>query len=441
MKKKHRVVIVGKPNSGKSTLFNRITGERKAITHATPGVTRDTMEDSVVWNGKTFDIVDTGGFIFSRDDPLQHEIKKRIIESALEADVILYLADSKTGPTAEDLSLLKDLRRMREKVILAVNKVETKDDEIEISEFYTFGFSSIFPISALHGRGIGDLLDEVASRLPGSPSRVESDSESLRVSIIGKPNVGKSSILNAILQEDRNIVSHEPGTTRDTINLNFRYHGKTIIIIDTAGIRRKSRSEGGLEGLTSMKSVRSVDQADLVLAVIDASKNRISKQDIRVISLGHKAGKGIVILFNKWDLVEKKDFSYGIFEKMVRRALPFIYYAPIMTVSAKTGARIGKIIPLCLQIQAERKKKIATSKLNRLIEGFVKVNPPSYYRGGNGKIFYATQTGVEPPTFTLFVNNPSYFPRSYRRYINNQLRKVFTFKGTVVRILFRSREH
>lgn len=440
MKKNYKVAIVGKPNSGKSTIFNRIVGARKAITHKTPGVTRDVMESTASWNGKAFDIIDTGGFIFSKDDPLQKEIKKRILDTAAQADVIIFLVDSRTGPTSEDLALLKGLRDFRSKVICAVNKVENQDEVIEISDFYSLGFELLFPISAIHGRGVGDLLDEVTSKFPARIIRSTDDSSTLKITILGKPNVGKSSIINRLLGDERHIVSEEPGTTRDTINLHLRYHGQDVVIVDTAGIRRKSRKDRGLEGLTSLKSIRSVEEADIVVAVIDASENMISKQDTRVISIGHRARKGILILFNKWDLIEKEGFSYGVFEKMVRKAIPFVNYAPIISVSAKTGTRIGKIIPKCFEIQKEREKKIPTAKLNKLIEEFTLSTPPSFYKGGTGKIFYATQTGVKPPTFTLFVNNPLYFPRSYKRYINNQLRKLFTFEGTTVRILMRSRE-
>ncbi|HMA77488.1 MAG TPA: ribosome biogenesis GTPase Der [Candidatus Krumholzibacteriaceae bacterium] len=441
MKQLSSVAIIGKPNSGKSTLFNRIVGGRKAITHAAPGVTRDTMREKTSWNGKEFTVVDTGGFDSEGDDALQHEIRKRIVSSAVSAEVIIFLADLKTGPTSEDMLLLKSIRKLRNKIICVVNKVESTNDEIESNDFYSLGFSRLFTISALHGRGIGDMLDEVVSRLQPEDTFHSVDDDIIKIDLIGKPNVGKSSIVNKLIGKEENIVSEEQGTTRDTINLRFKYYGKDVVVTDTAGIRRKSRKSRGLEGLTSLKSERSVGNADIVLAVIDVSNNRITKQDIKVISIAHKARKGIIILLNKWDLVDKTDLDYQTFKKVIHKSIPFVEYAPIITVSAKTGTRIGAILPKCFEIQGERIKKIPTPEFNKFLNKVTSINPPGYYKGGIGKIFYGTQTDIKPPTFTLFVNNPSYFPRSYRRYINNQLRKVFTFEGTAVRIRFRSREH
>jgi GTP-binding protein len=441
MKKPYTVAIVGKPNSGKSTLFNRIVGGRKAITHPTPGVTRDLMRAKTVWNGKEFIVVDTGGFDSLKSDSLQLEIRKRIIDSASSADVIIFLVDLKSGPTSEDMLLLKAIREMHDKIICTVNKVESYEDEIESNNFYSLGFSQIFPISALHGRRVGDLLDEIVSRFPATTIVCADDNAILKVTLIGKPNVGKSSIINKLIGDDRNIVSELPGTTRDTINLWVKYHGEDLVIIDTAGIVKKSKRGRGLEGLTSLKSERSVNAADIVLAVIDASTYSITRQDVRIVSIAHKAKKGVIIVLNKWDLVDKEKLHYGDFEKIIHKLIPFVNYAPLLTVSAKTGTRIGNIFTKCFKIQEERKKKISTPKFNKLISEVTSTNPPSYYNGGTGKIYYGTQTGIEPPTFTLFVNNPSYFPRTYRRYINNQLRKVFTFEGTAVRIHFRQREH
>ena len=441
MKSPYTVAIVGKPNSGKSTLFNRIVGGRRAITHSTPGVTRDTMRAKAIWNGKEFSIVDTGGFDSIKSDSLQFEIRKRIINSASGADVIIFLVDLKTGPTSEDVMLMKAIRKMQDKVICVVNKVENKDDEIESTNFYSLGFSHLFCVSALHGQGVGDLLDEVVAKFQRTEITHFDDEAILKIALIGKPNVGKSSIINKLIGDDRNIVSEEPGTTRDTIDIWLKYYGEDVVIIDTAGIRRKSKSGRGLEGLTSLKSERSVNNADIVLVVIDASNYKISHQDIKIVSIAHKARKGIIILLNKWDLVNKENLHYGSFEKLVHQLIPFVDYAPLLTVSAKTGTRIGNIFPKCFKIQKEREKTIPTAKFNKLISEATSTNPPSYYNGGTGKIFYGTQTGVKPPTFTLFVNNPSYFPRSYRRYINNQIRKMFTFEGTYVRIHFRSREH
>jgi GTP-binding protein len=435
MKRPSLVAIIGKPNSGKSTLFNRIVGSRRAITHRTPGVTRDRMEERASWNGVEFILVDTGGFSLGGEDPLQTKITDRIRKTAAESAVIVFLADVDTGPTAEDENLLRELRDNREKMILAVNKVENDTDSLNANEFYKLGLDPLFTVSALHGMGIGELLDEIVSRLPRRP--VPKNREALKIAIVGKPNVGKSSLVNVLAGEDRHIVSEEPGTTRDSINLHLRYHGMDVILVDTAGVKRRSQTKRGLGVISSLKSLESIRISDIVLVIIDAS-SEISRQDTRIAAEAHKARKGIAVLINKWDLVNKKTVTD--FEKDVRAAMPFLSYAPITTISALTGLRVSRIFPMCLAIQGERTKRIATAEINKLIERVTDANPPGFYKRGTGKIYYATQTGIEPPTFTLFVNKSSYFPRSYIRYINNQVRKMFTFEGTAVRISLRSKE-
>jgi GTP-binding protein len=437
MKRHSIVAIVGKPNSGKSTLFNRITGSRRAITHRSPGVTRDRMEESVVWNGIEFTLVDTGGFSVGTDDPLQVEITERIVSTAREADVVLFVADIDTGPTSEDEYLIKALRQQRDKMILIVNKIESDEDRWSAPEFHRLGFQEMFPISALHGLGVGDLLDEVVSRLPKRPPPVEVPM--LKIAIVGKPNVGKSSLVNALVGEERNIVSEEPGTTRDAVNLKLRYHGQDLMLIDTAGIKRKSRTEKGLGVISSLKSLESVRNADVVLVMLD-STTEISRQDTRIAGEAHKARKGCVILLNKWDLIENREKAYEEKVEHVRESIRFLSYAPILTISALDGTRVSKIFPLCLDIEQERCKRIQTHALNELIERINDMNPPRFHAGGTGKMYYMTQTGVRPPTFTLFVNKAAYFHRSYVRYINNQLRKMFTFEGTAVKIALRSKK-
>ncbi|MBN2069821.1 MAG: ribosome biogenesis GTPase Der [Candidatus Krumholzibacteriota bacterium] len=439
MKRLSTVAIIGKPNSGKSTLFNRITRSRKAITYETPGVTRDRMEETASWNGVEFRVIDTGGFSLSDEDPLQAQITERIQRTVLESSVVIFLVDVDTGITAEDENLLKATRMAREKIILAVNKVESRQDTVDAAEFYAMGFSEIHSISSLHGQGIGDLLDEVVLRLPRKPEPSDVTTD-LRISIVGKPNVGKSSLLNALIGEDRHIVSEEPGTTRDTINLRIKYHNKDVILVDTAGVKRRSRTEKGLDVISSLKSLQSIKDADIVLMVVDASLNDISRQDTRIASVAHKERKGVIVLLNKWDLLTKDNRTLGRFITMVREAMPFLTYAPILTISATEGTRLSKIFPLCFQIQEEREKKISTSELNRIIEDAVSKNPPRFYKTGTGKVYYGTQTGSEPPSFTLFVNKSSYFPRSYIRYLNNHIRNTFTFEGTAIKITLKSKE-
>lgn len=431
------VAIVGKTNSGKSTLFNRIIRSRSAITHPAPGVTRDRMEEPALWNGVEFTLIDTGGFAFGKNDPLQEEITERVGRTARESDVVIFLADVGTGPTSEDEMLLRALRGVREKILLAVNKVDSDRDGWETADFYRFGFDTLYPISALHGTGVGDLLDEVVNRLPRRPA---SERESpLRIAIVGKPNVGKSSIVNALAGEERNIVSEEPGTTRDSVNLRIKYHGRDLMLIDTAGIKRRSRTERGLDSISSLKSLKSIQFADVVVVVLDAG-GEITRQDTRIAGEAHKARKGVVLLLNKWDLADREKGAYERHLAEVRRSMQFLSYAPVLTTSALTGLRIHRIFPLCVKIEGERAKRIGTSDLNRLIERLAGENPPRFHKGGTGKMYYMTQTGIKPPTFTLFVNKASYFHRSYVRYINNHVRKMFTFEGTAITISLRSKK-
>lgn len=437
MKRPALVAIVGKPNVGKSTLFNRIVGTRTAITHATPGVTRDRIEERVTWNGVSFVLVDTGGFSTGQDDPLHREISDRVRRTAADAAVIILVVDIDTGPTVEDEELLRGIRPHLDRAILAVNKVESDEDRWSAHEFHRLGIRTMFTVSALHGTGIGELLDAVVSHVPRRHVPVEEDA--LRIAILGKPNVGKSSLANALIGDDRHIVSEEPGTTRDTINIRFRYHGKEVILVDTAGIKRRSRTERGLHAISSMKSLRSVRAADIILVVIDAHAG-ISRQDVRIAAAGHKERRGAIVVVNKWDLAGSDTGAYERFVEKVRDNTPFLSYAPVLTVSALTGLRVGRIFPLCFSIQAERMKRITTSEFNRLLEEVIRINPPKFHGGGTGKVLYGTQTGTCPPTFTLFVNKASYFHRSYIRYLNNQIRKRFTFDGTAVTLKLRSKE-
>lgn len=437
MKKTPIVVIVGKPNAGKSTLFNRVVRRRKAITHATRGVTRDSNEERITWNGVTFTLVDTGGFSTDTKDRITAEIRARVKSAAREAAAIVFVADIDTGVTAEDESLLRDLRRERDKMILVVNKIENDADRWNVHEFHRLGFKDMHVVSALHGTGIGEMLDDVTSRIPRKAG--DAGPEPIAIAIVGKPNVGKSSLVNALAGEERNIVSDIPGTTRDSVGIVIRRGGKEFILIDTAGVKRRARTERGLAAITSHKSLSSARNADIVAVMIDASAP-ISRQDVRVAAEGHRARKGMMILINKWDLVEKDSGTSERFAAAVRESMQFLAYAPVVTISALTGLRVERIFPLAEAIKKARERTIKTSELNKALEAIVAKNPPSHHAGGTGKVYYATQTGVKPPTFTLFVNKSAYFPRSYIRYLNNQIRKLFTFEGTIVTISLKSKE-
>ena len=432
------VSIIGKANSGKSTLFNRVIGTRKAITHRTPGVTRDLMETDAEWNGVAFRLIDTGGYALGRDDPLQELITGRIAEAVAGSAIIIFLADVDTGPTSEDEQLLRRFRTYRDRMILAVNKVESDADSIDATEFFRLGIPDVHFISALHGRGIGELLDAVTAHLPRT-GRGAAAPPVIRISVAGRPNVGKSSLVNALSGEQRQIVSAQPGTTRDAVETRIRYHGREIVLVDTAGVKRRGRTDRGLDAISSLIAVRSSGDADVVLIMIDASTGEISRQDVRIASVAHKARAGVIILLNKWDLVPRSTGTYGEFEHRVREAMQFLSYAPILSISAASGTRLSKIIPLCLHVQDERSKRITTSALNELLEEAVAANPPKFHQGGTGRVLYGTQTGTAPPTFTLFVNKATYFTRSYVRYLNNRIRKRFTFEGTAVTIRLRSK--
>ncbi len=437
MKRPPVVAVVGKPNSGKSTFFNRVVRRRRAIAHATSGVTRDVIEEAVVWNDVPFTLVDTGGYFFGARDVISRGVRDRVVSTAREASVILFLCDVDTGPTDEDETLLRELRNERSKMILVVNKVENDADRWSAHEFHRFGVEPMFTVSALHGEGVGDVLDEVAARLPRRTAR--RGEEPLSIAVVGKPNVGKSSLVNALLGVEKNIVSEIPGTTRDSTSILVKRAGREFLLIDTAGVKRRARTERGLAAITSHRSLSSARNADVVLVMIDASVP-ISRQDVRVASEGHRARAGVIILANKWDLVEKDSKTEAAFVKTLRESMRFLYYAPVLTVSALTRLRLDRILPLAAKVGKARETRVATSRLNKAIETIAAATPPGYYAGGAGKIYYATQTGVKPPTFTLFVNKAAYFPRSYIRYMNNQLRKLFTFEGTVVTISLKSKE-
>ena len=432
------VSLIGRPNVGKSTFFNRLIGGMKAVVHDMPGVTRDRNQADTSWQEIPFTVVDTGGLIPDAKTGMTAAIRRQT-EKALEgSDLLLFMVDGLEGPTALDGEIAEALRRTGRPCLLVVNKVETNRAEQQSHEFARLGMGPIFAVSAAHGRGVGDLLDAVLERLPtGKPKAYE---ELVRLAIVGKPNVGKSSIVNRLLGEERMIVQDEPGTTRDAIDSEFTFDGTRITLVDTAGLRRRSHIDDGVEYFSSVRTQRSLERCDVAVIVIDASET-IGHQDAHIASLAHEAGKGVIIAFNKWDLIEKETKTANEQTKEARRRLPHVNYAPVIYISAKTGLRVSKIPGLARDLARERRREITTSELNNVIEKIVaKYQPPASKRVGKPpRIYYGTQTGKEPPSFTLFVNDPRGFASHYRNFLINQFREAFGFSGTPVVLRYRSR--
>jgi GTPase len=431
-----RVAIVGRPNVGKSTLFNRITRTRTALVHPTPGVTRDVQRGVADWNGISFEVIDTGGLFSGVEDPLFQEVEKRALREALSADVVILVTDATSGLTTADAEVAGEFRATGSTVLVAVNKSEGREARHADAEFFRLGFDAVFPVSAIHGDGVGDLLDDLVERLPKRQSApVEDD---FKLAFVGCPNVGKSSLVNRVVGSDANIVDSRPGTTRDSIDVRVRWEGRSIVLVDTAGIKRKARTTDGLSALSALKSIDAISRADVVALVLDASRP-VSNQDVKVGSYAHKAAKGVMILANKWDLVAKETQTASDYEKTMRDSLSFLAYAPIIFVSALEGQRMSRIFPTAWRIKEARDKRLATSEVNEFFQELAEKNPPPSYAGGNGRIYYATQIEVAPPTFALSVNKRAFFSRSYLRFLNNRLRERFGFEGTLLRL--RLKEH
>ena len=431
------VAIVGRPNVGKSTLFNRLTNTRSAIVEDTPGITRDRLYRDGQWNNKTFTVIDTGGIEINSQDSMLNLVKKQADVAIDEADLILFMTDGKAGVTADDVEVAQMLRRTKKEVILVVNKIENYERMDNVYDFYQLGLGEPFPISASHGMNTGDLLDAVVEKLP---AEVEEDQESdvIKIAVVGRPNVGKSSLTNAILGKERSIVSNIPGTTRDAIDTAFERDGQEYIIIDTAGMRRKSKVLDTTERYSVIRSLRSIDRADVVLAVLNAEEGLI-EQDKKVIGYAHEQGKGIIVVVNKWDLIEKDDKTYHTFEKTIRSELLFLQYAQMIFVSAETKQRVNKILEVVNFVAEQQVLRISTSVLNEIIRDAVILNPPPTDKGRRLKILYVTQIDVKPPTFVLFVNEPEIMHFSYERYLENKIRESFGFTGTSIKFIVKKR--
>lgn len=432
------VAIVGRPNVGKSTLFNRLAGGMVAIVEDRPGVTRDRLYRDAEWLNQKFTIIDTGGIEFVNEStPITAQMRRQAEIAIEEADVIIFVVDAQSSPTPDDDSIAQVLRRSGKPVLLVANKVENFD-KVELFEYYSLGFGEPIPISAVHGMNVGDLLDEVVSHFPEDIEE-EVDPDIIKIAVVGRPNVGKSSLVNYLLGEERVIVSNIPGTTRDAIDTTFEHDGKRYIIIDTAGMRRKARIEDLTEHYSVIRSLRAVDRSDVILMILDATEG-VTEQDKRIVGYAHEGGKGIILVVNKWDLIEKDDKTMNVYEKEIREQLSFMQYAPTMFISAKTGQRVNKIIELVDFVAEQNSTRISTSTLNELVREWVYLNPPPTDKGRRLKILYATQAGVKPPTFVFFVNDHELMHFSYRRYLENQLRESFGFEGSPIRMVVRQKD-
>ena len=429
------MAIVGRPNVGKSTFFNKVAGRKISITEDRPGVTRDRLYADSEWRGKAFSMVDTGGIEIRSEDAMWKEIKKQAEVAIDTAQVILFFVDGREGLTTSDYDVADMLRRSKKPVILAVNKIDEYSEE-KVFEFYSLGLGEPFPVSAEHGTGIGDVLDEAVSWF--EKSETEED-DSIKIAVVGKPNAGKSSLVNKLLGFERSIVTNIAGTTRDAIDTKFTYDGKNYTIIDTAGIRKKSKVEDDVEYYSVMRAFDAVRRADVCLLVVD-SEDGLTEQDTKIIGYVHEQGKPSVIVMNKWDLIEKDTNTINKFENKLKEDLKFMDYFKSVYISAKTGQRTEKIISLVDEVYAHSHYRVATGTLNDVISDAVRSNEPPSYNGRRLKVYYSSQVAVAPPTIVLFVNSTNLLHFSYERFLENTLRKAFDFSGTPIKIITREKK-
>ena len=437
------VAIVGRPNVGKSTLFNRLVGERRAIVEDVPGTTRDRLYGTTIWGGVEFTIVDTAGLQDAAeiDRSTTAEIAQRTRDQAQsaidEADVIVFMVDTKSGITAGDHDVADLLRRTDKPTILVANKVDNVNRKDMAVDFYELGLGDPLAVSSYHGVGTSDLLDRIVENLPHFEE--ESAIAGPRIAIVGRPNVGKSRLINALIGEERSIVSDIPGTTRDSLDTHMEWNGQELTLIDTAGIRRRGRIEQGIEHFSVLRSMRAIDRSDVVLMVIDATEG-FTAQDLHIAGYVEEQKKGIVVVVNKWDLIEKDSSTMDLYRDEAKRQLDFLPYAPLVFISAKFGQRVPNVLEMALLVEAERRKRVSTSAINKMLRDAVAKHPPPSKPGNWLKFYYATQADVSPPTFVFFCNDPQSVHFSYKRYLENQIRDQFGFVGNPVRMAFRGRE-
>ncbi|WP_285766242.1 ribosome biogenesis GTPase Der [Peribacillus sp. SI8-4] len=431
------IAIVGRPNVGKSTIFNRIVGERVSIVEDVPGVTRDRIYSSGEWLTHDFNIIDTGGIDIG-DEPFLEQIRQQAEIAIDEADVIIFMTNGREGVTAADEEVAKILYKSKKPVVLAVNKVDNPEMRDQIYDFYALGFGDPFPISGSHGLGLGDLLDEAAKHFPNFSGQDYGD-DVIKFSLIGRPNVGKSSLVNALLGEERVIVSEIEGTTRDAIDSPYKYNGKEYVIIDTAGMRKKGKVYESTEKYSVLRALRAIERSDVVLVVLNAEEG-IREQDKKIAGYAHEAGRAVIIVVNKWDAIEKDEKTMKEFEEKIRAHFLFLDYAPIIYLSALTKKRTHTLIPVIDQASENHAVRVQTNVLNEVVMDAVAMNPTPTHNGNRLKIYYTTQVAIKPPTFVVFVNDPELLHFSYERFLENRIRDAFGFEGTPIRIFGRQRK-
>lgn len=430
------VAIVGRPNVGKSTLFNRLTGARKAIVDSVAGVTRDRLYGKAEWGGRKFSVIDTGGYIIGSDDVFEEEIRKQVQIAIEEANLIIFMVDAEDGITGMDEEVANLLRRGKKPIILAANKVDNALRQTQSAEFYGLGLGEVHNISAMNGGGTGDFLDTLIESLP--PEEEEEDLDIPKIAVIGRPNAGKSSFINAITGIERNIVTDVAGTTRDSINTRYNLFGKDFLLVDTAGLRKKSKVHENLEFYSVLRSVRAIEEADICLLIVDAERG-FEGQDLAIFSLAERNKKGIVILVNKWDLIEKDTHTAKKFESMIRERIAPFSDVPIIFMSVHNKQRIYKAVEEAVAVYDRRQQKISTSKLNDLMLPIIQATPPPATKGKLVKIKFCTQVPTAVPTFTFFANLPQYIKDPYKRFLENQLRQHYDFKGVPIQIFMRKK--
>lgn len=439
------VALVGRPNVGKSTFFNRLIGERRAIIEDMPGTTRDRLYGDSFWNGREFTVIDTAGLLFGDDDAAlpDGELHSRTRAQARlaieEADAVVFMVDGRDGLTTADAEVADILRPMAKHVVLAVNKSDSAERQLDAVEFYALNLGDPIPMSAFHSLGTGDVLDRLVAIFPENQGE-EEEERHLRIAIVGRPNVGKSSLVNRLIGSERTVVSSVPGTTRDAIDTTFTVSGEAVTLIDTAGIRRSGRIEQGIEKYSVLRALRAIERCDVAMLLIDATEG-VTAQDTHIAGMIIEAKKGVAILVNKWDAIAKDNQTYYDFEAQVREAFKFMDYAPILFISALEGQRTGRIIQLAREIQDQRQKRVPTGELNAFLRRAVLDQPPmAVKKGAHLRLYYAVQPQIEPPVFLFFANDGTLVHWSYARYLENRLRERYDFGGTPIVIVFRSRE-